>query len=475
MAHAYEDLCNHIIEHVGGRKNIADVYHCITRLRILVKDKGLVNFDKLKGNTDILQVKDIGNQVQCVIGMQVPEVYSDFCEITGIEEKEAVAADEDDSDLIKSDGGNDRPEQLDNPVTRFLNTIAAIMTPALAGMIAGGMLKSFLAIFSTFGLMDPAASEYQILNAIGDAPFYFLPFLVGFSSAKRFKIEPEYGIIVAGVLMYPTIMNAAADGTVFSFLGFGIQAINYKTAIFPVILSVWVFSLIYKFINKHMLVQIRIVFVGFLSLLIAGPIVLGVAAPLGQLITNVLIDFFTWMFNWNGWLAGGLFCGLIPVMIIFGIRGFGPVEMGNHARFGCDYLLPMFFYSNLAVSGAAIAASLKLGDPARRSSAISSGLLGILGVTEPALYGTIVPLKTPLIGACVGGALAGGLAMTLHVVQYAYVMPGITSIASYLDGTNNFLNLCIVMAVAWVSSFVISFVLTKKTGGEDLQTLGDDK
>ncbi len=171
---------------------------------------------------------------------------------------------------------------------------------------------------------------------------------------------------------------------------------------------------------------------------------------------------FAWLFDNVGPLAGALFCGIIPLTVIFGIKGWSAIELNNLATLGHDFILPNFFYSNLAVSGAVLGYALKRKPSEARSAAISTGLVCILGITEPALYGIALPEKKPLGAAMAGGAIAGAVAMLLGVVTYAFSMPGITSIATYMDGGSNFFKLLIVMVVAWISSFAISFVLTPK-------------
>ena len=208
--------------------------------------------------------------------------------------------------------------------------------------------------------------------------------------------------------------------------------------------------------------NLKIVFSGALSFLIAAPLFLGFAAPVGNWIAVGMTGAFAWLFTNVGPLAGALFCGIIPLTIIFGIKGWSAVELQNLANLGYDYMLPNFFYSNLAVSGAVLAYALKLKPGEQKSAAVSTGLVCILGITEPALYGIALPEKRPLYAAMAGGAIAGAAAMLLGVVTYSFSMPGITSIATYMDEGNNFLLLLVVMAVAWASSFAISFVVTKK-------------
>ena len=325
------------------------------------------------------------------------------------------------------------------------------------------MLKGVTATIIALGWLASKDPNIVVLNAIADAPFYFMPFVIGYSSANRFKINPAFGLCVAAMIMYPTFMSNADGLKSLPLLFFSIPIINYKNTIFPVILGVWVFSLIFKFIDKHIHKNIRIVFSGFLTFLIAGPIILAFVAPLGNWIGVGMATFFGTFFTSAGPLAGAVFCGIIPLTIIFGIKGWSVVELDNLNHLGYDYMLPNFFYSNLAVSGAVLAASLKLRKgTSKKSTAVSTGLLAILGVTEPALYGIAVPMKTPLYASMAGGAIAGAVAMLLSVHTYAFSMPGITSIATYVDGSSNFFMLLITMAVAWAAGFAISYAITKK-------------
>lgn len=208
--------------------------------------------------------------------------------------------------------------------------------------------------------------------------------------------------------------------------------------------------------------NVRIVFSGSLSFLISAPLFLGFAAPLGNYIAVGMTSGFAWLFTHAGPFAGALFCGIIPLTIIFGIKGWSAIELQNISSLGYDYMLPNFFYSNLAVSGAVLAYALKLKRGEKKSAAVSTGLVCILGITEPALYGLALPERKPLYAAMIGGAIAGAVAMFLGVVTYSFSMPGITSLATYIDSGNNILMLAVVMVIAWVSSFGISYAITKK-------------
>lgn len=450
----YGQMCTEILKAIGGSKNVKNVFHCVTRLRIVPVDRSKVDMDKLNQVGGLLKVIESGGQLQCVVGTTVAEVYADFLDIAGIK-----AGGETDPNPA---GEEAAPEKKPNLLTQGLNTLAACVTPGLYAIVAGGMIKGIISLLTALKLAASGSDVIKVLNAVGDAPFYFMPFIIGYAAAKRFKVKEIFGIMTAGILMYSTFASPAEGVTGYSFGLFTIPAYNYKGSIFPVILSVWIFSLIFHFIDKHMPKNLRIVFSGSLSFLIAAPLFLGFAAPLGNWVAARMTGGFAWLFINAGPLAGALFCGIIPLTIIFGIKGWSAIELQNLANLGYDYMLPNFFYSNLAVSGAVLAHALKMKPSEQKSAAISTGLVCILGITEPALYGIMLPEKKPLYAAMAGGAIAGAAAMLLGVVTYAFSMPGITSIATYMDEGNNFLRLLVVMVIAWLSSFAVSFVLAKK-------------
>lgn len=445
-------LCTDILDAVGGSGNVKNVFHCITRLRIVPVDRERVDLEKLNNVSGILKVVESSGQIQCVIGTTVPEVYEEFVALSGAAAGGTVNAEPEDLP----------EEKKQNLLVRGLNTLASCVTPYLYAIVAGGMIKGVVSLLTAIGLVSSSSDVVTVLNAVGDAPFYFMPFLAGYAAAKRFKVKEVFGIMTAGILMYSTFLSPAEGVTGYSFGFLNIPAYNYKGSLFPVILSVWIFSLIFHFIDRRMPKNLRIVFSGALSFLIAAPLFLAFAAPLGNWIAKIMTGTFAWLFTTAGPFAGALFCGIIPLTVIFGIKGWSAVELNNLATLGHDYMLPNFFYSNLAVSGAVIGHALKQRPSEQRSAAISTGLVCILGITEPALYGVALPEKKPLAAAMIGGAIAGAAAMLLGVVTYAFSMPGITSIATYMDGGNNFFKLLIVMAIAWISSFVISFALTEK-------------
>ena len=166
----YTQLCTEILEAVGGSKNVKNVFHCITRLRIVPVNRDAVDMEKLSKVSGILKVVESSGQIQCVIGTTVPEVYEEFLAMSGVAAGGAVEAEP---------ATDDVPEKKPNIITRGLNTLASCVTPGLYAIVAGGMIKGVVSLLTAIGLVSSKSDIITVLNAVGDAPFYFMPFIIG--------------------------------------------------------------------------------------------------------------------------------------------------------------------------------------------------------------------------------------------------------------------------------------------------------
>ena len=448
----YTQLCTEILEAVGGSKNVKNVFHCITRLRIVPVNRDAVDMEKLSKVSGILKVVESSGQIQCVIGTTVPEVYEEFLAMSGVAAGGAVEAEP---------ATDDVPEKKPNIITRGLNTLASCVTPGLYAIVAGGMIKGVVSLLTAIGLISSKSDIITVLNAVGDAPFYFMPFIIGYAAAKRFKVKEIFGIMTAGILMYSTFLSPKEGITGYAFGPINIPAYNYKFYLPGYSVGV---DLLHHFPSHRQAYAQKSAHRLFRCAVLPDfcTAVPGFCRSSGQLDRQ----------GYDRWLCMAVHprrsvcrCAVLRHHSAYHYlwhQGWSAVELQNLEVLGHDYMLPNFFYSNLAVSGAVLAWALKQKPSEQRSAAVSTGLVCILGITEPALYGIALPEKKPLYAAMAGGAIAGASAMLMGVVTYAFSMPGITSIATYVDGGNNFFKLLIVMAIAWISSFVISFVMNKK-------------
>lgn len=449
----YEVLCNEILK-IIPKDNIKTVFHCVTRLRFIVKDKGAVDQEALKKIEGVLQIRDSGEQIQVVIGPHVGDVYEEFCEIAGLEKKAEVQEEKEEA------GSADQKEKKNISLAGLLDVLSSIFTPVLPAFIAGGMTKCLSMLLTAFGILEAENGVIIMLDTIGDAPFYFLPFILAYTASKHFKLNEVLGLMAAGCLMYPTILEQTAGESI-HFLFFDIPSINYATSVLPIVLAVILLSYVHRWLDKIIPKNIGVAFTGMITFVLCMPVILWVIAPLGYNCGILLGEVMLYLFETAGPLAGALFTGFMPFLVITGMHGcLNVVDLQNFATYGYDYLYPAYLINNIAVAGATLGVSFKIKDVKMKSAAVSNGFLGFLGITEPALYGINIRYRQSLIGSIIGGCVGGAIYMLANVVCYAYTMPSVFSLAAYMDDGNNLIWTVVSMVAAFVASFAYSIIFT---------------
>lgn len=457
-----KELAQAIIEELGGVANINQSWHCITRLRFNFKNKESINLEGIRNLEGVLGAQFQSGQFQIIIGNEVTSVYAEISQLL-------------DGKLAENNESSNRG----NPIEVVLDTISGIFTPLLPAITGGGLLKGVMALLVAMKLLSETSSSYEILNMISDAPFHFLPFLIAFSAAKRFKTDQSLAVTLAGILMYPTIMNYAAGGEVshLKFLGMSIPMNSYASSVLPIILGVLLLSYVHKYINQLVPKSLKIIFSPLLTLLITAPILLMVIAPLGNYIGVYLERFFATMFAVAGPLAGMLMGGLMPLIVITGMHyAFFPGTFASFGKVGYDImLLPMNFVANLAQAGAVLGVFVKTKDKKMKQLSFSTLIPAIFGITEPAIYGVTMKLKKPFYASLAGGAVGGAIFGLFTVKSFAFAVPGIMSLPSYLEkGTNNFMLAVLGIGLSFSVSFILTLMLTFDEGGSQESPLADE-
>lgn len=442
-----KELAKAIIKEIGGSENINQSWHCITRLRFNYKDKDQINLEKIRQLEGVLGAQFQSGQFQIIIGNEVTSVYAEISQLLDGKIQEST-----------------KSGHHGNPIEVVLDTISGIFTPLLPAITGGGLLKGVMALLVAMKLLSETSSSYEILAMISDAPFHFLPFLIAYSAAKRFKTDQSLAVTLAGILMYPTIMNYANGGEVnyLKFLGINVPMNNYASSVLPIILGVLLLSYIHKYMNQIVPKSVKIIFVPLLTLVITAPILLMVIAPLGNYIGVYLERFFATMFAVAGPLAGMLMGGLMPLIVITGMHyAFFPETFASLDKVGYDImLLPMNFVANLAQAGAVLGVLIKTKDKKMKQLSFSTIIPAIFGITEPAIYGVTMKLKKPFYASLAGGAIGGAIFGLFNVKSFAFAVPGIMSLPSYLEkGTNNFMLAVIGIGVSFSVSLIITLLL----------------
>ena len=443
-----KELAGKIVKLIGGTENISQSWHCITRLRFNLNDESQVKVDELKTLDGVLGAQFQSGQFQVIIGAKVAEVYEEIDHLAGHSSNNSAPV---------------KNTSKMNPIEVVFDVISGIFTPILPAIVGSGLIKGIMALFVSLGWLTETSSTYQVLQIFSNAVFYFLPFLIAYSAAKKFKTRESLALALAGILLYPTIIEGAAKGAdPLNLLGLSIPLNNYTSSVLPIILGVLLLSFVDKWITKAIPKSLSIVFTPVLSLMITAPLTLAFIAPIGNVSGQYLEIFFTSLFNFAGPIAGLLMGGLMPLIVLTGMHyAFFPSTLASFEKVGYDImLLPMNFIANMAQAGAVLGVIIRTKRVETRSLALSTLLPSFFGITEPAIYGVTLRLKKPFYASLIGGAVGGCFYGLFSVKTTAFSIPGITSLPTYImKGTNNFQLALIGIALSFIVSLLITILL----------------
>lgn len=366
---------------------------------------------------------------------------------------------------------------------KAIDLISGIFTPILGPMAAAGMIKGLTAMCASFGWLAKTSGTYEVLYAIGDGFFYFLPLILAITSAKKFKVDRFTAITIGAAMCYPAMvaMNSSKkvlfdlfNGTFLhsqvhaTFLGIPIISMNYTSTVIPIILAVWFASVVEKWCKKWIPTVVKTFLVPFVTLLIVVPLTFLIIGPLATWIGNALAAITSAVYNFSPVLAGILLGGFWQVFVIFGVHwGFVAVMMSNIAALGYDPILGLSLGASFAQIGVVLAILLQTKDQKLKGIALPAFLSGIFGVTEPAIYGVTLPRKKPFVLSCIAAGIGGGLIGFFGTKMYmmggmgVFVIPAAIGPKTGVD--MSVYGLMIAMAVSFVLGFILQMVLGKKS------------
>ena len=472
----FKALAAKIIENVGGKENVTGVVHCATRLRFTLKDANAAKTDVLKKTPGVLSVVNAGGQYQIVIGPDVPQVYQEVLALGGFEAQAAV----EDPDAEKEDNRS--------KLSKALEGIASIFQPIIPAITGAGLLKALMALFSAFGILKGGTQTYIILNAMADAAFYFMPILLAASCARKFKCNQGTAMALAGILVYPAFINLLGGADPVKFIGFlPVTKATYTSSVIPIILDVWFMSHVEHFMQKVSPRAIKFFSVPLVSLLVGGTVTIVVLGPIGAWVSNLINIFFKWLNSVAPWIVPTIVGVANPLLVMTGTHyGLIPIGTNNLATVKWDTVVgPGMLASNVAQGAAGLAVGIRSRNPDTKQQASSAGLTGVLGITEPVLYGVNLKYTFPLYAAMIGGGI-GGLYMGItRVARFAGGSPGLLVLPAYIPTAdvaelgytmgnlvNAVIGVVIAMAVAFAASYIL-FGVWAKRGKLDPEETGE--
>ncbi|MCB7150389.1 beta-glucoside-specific PTS transporter subunit IIABC [Lactiplantibacillus plantarum] len=443
-----KEVTDQIMTYVGGENNVNDLYHCATRLRFTLNDKSKFNIKELEKMPEVLGAVNSGDESQVIIGANVGVYFQEIVKNyhianDGKSEKQASSSDKKDKNIFK----------------RAINVLVGIMAPIIPVLIAGGMFKVVLALCSLFG-MNQKGTNYQILSFIADAAFYFLPFIIANSAAKKFNTSPYLAMLMAGVILHPNFAAMVTAGKPIALFGMPIRLVSYGSTVIPIILIVWFMSYVDKFAEKVSPNMIKTMLKPLLILLITAPVALIIIGPLGSLLGDGLFAVINFLDAHMPWLVPTLMGTFCPLLVMIGMHvSLTPLAALELSKYGSETVFgPGMLSSNLSQAGASLAIAFKEKNAKAKQIALSAGVTALSGITEPALYGVTLKYKRVLACVMASGGIAGLYSGLTGVVRYSFGSPGIFTLPVFIGkNPNNIINALITAGIAVVVSFISTY------------------
>lgn len=452
----YKILAQSILEHVGGKDNIQNAIHCMTRLRLTLRNPSLANSEEISRLEGVLKVANAAGQYQIIIGNDVGFVYKELVKLIDI-----VPGSNSNVDQVKDNS-------LKGYFNRFANLITGIFAPIIPAIAGAGMLKALLVLLPMLSLMKEDSQTYLLLKVISDSAFFFLPMLLAYTSSQKFGTNPMVSIVLAGVLLHPNLTALFNSEKSVFFAGIPVKAVSYGSSVIPIILIIWLMSYVEKMAEKLSPGPVKIFLKPLITIIIVAPIALTVLGPLGMYLGAGLAAGVLWIQATAGWAAVAILAIFLPFIIMFGMQKvFYPVVIASLAHPGYDSLIGVaMLASNMAQGAGSLAVSFKTNNLQLKQIALSGGISALFGITEPALYGVHLRLKKTLFACMIGAGISGIFVGILNLKAFVMVSPGIATMPIFIEkGTSNFMYAIIGALI----SVVVTFIAVYLIGFEDVK------
>ena len=455
----YRKTAQEILDKVGGSKNIASAAHCATRLRLVIADNSKADKTALENIEGVKGVFEASGQLQIILGTgTVNKVFDEFISIAGItasskaEAKEAAA-------------------QKQNVFMRAIKLLGDIFVPIIPAIVASGFLMGIMnsldfMINNGFINMDTSSSIYVFANLFSNTAYTFLQILIAFSAAKAFGANPYLGAVIGMIMINPSLQNAytvATEGvqqTQSVFFGlYDIDMVGYQGHVIPVVIAVWLLSVIEKKLHKIVPEVLDLFVTPLVSVFVTGYLTLSIIGPVFVWAENAILGGIQWLLTLPLGLGSLVMGALYAPTVVTGIHQmYTAIDIGQIAQYGVTYWLPLASAANIAQGAAALAVAVKSKDKKIKSLALPSSLSAFMGITEPAIFGVNLRFFKPFIAGCIGGGCGALYASIVHLGAKGTGVTGIFGILLCLEQPVQYL---IEMIIAVGVAFIISFLLYK--------------
>ena len=455
----YRKTAEEILDKVGGSKNIVSAAHCATRLRLVIADNSKADKTAIENVEGVKGVFEASGQLQIILGTgTVNKVFDEFISIAGITASTKAEAKE-------------AASQKQNVFMRAIKLLGDIFVPIIPAIVASGFLMGIMnsldfMINNGFINMDTSSSIYVFASLFSNTAYTFLQILIAFSAAKAFGANPYLGAVIGMIMINPSLQNAytvATEGvqqTQSVFFGlYDIDMVGYQGHVIPVVIAVWLLSVIEKKLHKIVPEVLDLFVTPLVSVFVTGYLTLSIIGPIFVWAENAILGGIQWLLTLPFGLGSLVMGALYAPTVVTGIHQmYTAIDIGQIAQYGVTYWLPLASAANIAQGAAALAVALKSKDKKIKSLALPSSLSAFMGITEPAIFGVNLRFFKPFIAGCIGGGCGALYASIVHLGAKGTGVTGIFGILLCLDTPMQYL---IEMLIAVGVAFVISFILYK--------------
>ena len=439
----YEKLAVDIVDAVGGKENIVNATRCATRLRLVLKETPKDANKKVSGLTGVITVVENNGQFQVVIGTHVGKVFDKVQTLVDLDETSS----------------EDAPKG--SIVNRVIATMSAVFAPFIYILAAAGLLQGCLIIINMINPGFASTGTYEVLSFISWAPFTFLPIFIAITASKHFKCNTFIAVACCAALVSPdwaSIASRIAGGEAVTFLGIGLAETTYTSTVLPPLFLVLALSYLEKFVDKVIPEVVKSLFTPFICILVMVPLTILVIGPVSDGVATAIANGYNALYNFAPVIAAAVIGGFWQVVVIFGVHwGVTPMVLANFDMYGQDTFQAFQTMAVVAQMGAAFGVFLKSKRQETKSVALSAGITGIFGITEPTIYGVTLRFKKPFICACISGAVAAAVASFFNSVYYVYAgLPGLLTVVNAIGANpTSIVGELVGCAIAIIGSIVL--------------------
>ena len=461
----YKKVAQQVLECVGGGENLVSAAHCATRLRMVIADNGKCSKEKLEQIDGVKGVFEASGQLQVIFGTGVVnKVFEEFAPLAGID----VASTKDD---VKKAAASKQ-----NWFFRAIKSLGDIFVPIIPAIVASGLLMGLLEGLCNVYPAMAQSSTYTIIHLFSNAAFVFLPILIAISAAKTFGGNIFLGAVIGMIMIHTDLMNAwsvaGATDIPTASVWFGlydIKLVGYQGHVIPVVIAVWLMSVIEKKLHKIVPEIIDLFVTPLVTVLVTGYVTLTIIGPVFVVIENGVLDGAKWLITLPFGIGAAIAGAAYAPTVVAGVHHmYNALEAGLLSAEGVNTWMPIATAANVAQGAAALALSLKTKNQKTRSVALPASLSAFLGITEPAIFGVNLRYVKPFIAGCIGGAAGGLVAGIMHVGASAY---GITGVFGFLITTDCTMGYLLDMVVAAGVAFILSWILYREKSEDPTETV----